>query len=138
MTVNCLFCRIVTGEIPSRRFWEDDDAVAFLDIAPWHRGHSLVIPRRHVEDGTSEPQAWREVAAGLTAVAGLLASRLGAKGVNFLANSGEVAGQEIFHFHVHVVPRYPDRPGIAGLATRDESAADDLDGLHRLLTGTAS
>lgn len=134
----CLFCRIVSGEIPSRRIYADETAVAFLDIAPWHRGHSLVIPRRHVEDGTSQPQAWQEISTGLTAVAGLLTRRLGAQGVNFLANCGAVAGQEVFHFHVHVVPRYADRPGIAGLATRDETAADDLDGLHRLLTGSAS
>ena len=54
MTTGCLFCRIVAGELPSRTVYEDADCVAFLDIAPWHRGHTLVVPRRHVPDALSD------------------------------------------------------------------------------------
>jgi histidine triad (HIT) family protein len=125
----CLFCQIASGRLPAKLIWSDDQAVAFLDINPWHLGHSLVIPRRHIDDGASSPQAWRQVAAGLTAVAERLKSRLGASGVNYLSNAGAAAGQEVFHFHVHVIPRYDDRPGMARLMSRDPAAARDLDAL---------
>jgi histidine triad (HIT) family protein len=131
---DCLFCRIAAGEIPSRQFWADDQAIAFLDINPWHRGHSLVIPRRHVVDGTVGAGPWCEVAAGLAAVSTRLKTRLGATGVNLLSNAGSVAGQEVFHFPVHVIPRYDAVPGMAALTRRDAAAADDLDGLAALLT----
>ncbi|MDR1387254.1 MAG: HIT domain-containing protein [Propionibacteriaceae bacterium] len=134
MSDDCLFCRIVAGQIPSRQVWSDDQAVAFLDIGPWQRGHCLVVPRRHLVDGTSQADAWREVADGLTAVARLVRQRLGAAGVNFLSNAGAVAGQEVFHFHVHVIPRYEDNPGMSGLVRRDPTAAQDLDGLWAHLT----
>ncbi|MDR1077828.1 MAG: HIT domain-containing protein [Propionibacteriaceae bacterium] len=134
MSQDCLFCRLVAGQIPSRQIWSDDRALAFLDIGPWQRGHSLVVPRRHLVDGADDASAWREVAPGLTAVADLVRRRLGADGVNFLSNAGAVAGQEVFHFHVHVIPRYQDNPGMSGLIRRDPAAADDLDGLWAHLT----
>jgi histidine triad (HIT) family protein len=132
---DCLFCRIVAGDIPSRQIWSDADAIAFLDIAPWQLGHSLIVPRRHVIDGTTGPAAWHEVAAGVAAASTLVKERLGATGVNILSNAGAVAGQEVFHFHVHVIPRYDDNPGMSGLMRRDAQAAADLDGLAARLTG---
>ena len=126
---DCLFCRILAGEIPSRRVYEDDTCVAFLDIAPYHRGHTILIPRRHVTDGICDASAWCEVAPGIIATANLLKEKLGATGMNILSNAGEVSGQAIFHFHVHILPRYPDNPGMEALAQRDASAAEDLDGL---------
>ncbi|MDR1807880.1 MAG: HIT family protein [Propionibacteriaceae bacterium] len=125
---DCLFCGIAAGAIPSRQIWADDRALAFLDINPWHRGHALVIPRRHTADGT-DATAWADVAEGLAAVARLVQDKLGATGVNLLSNAGASAGQEVFHFHVHVIPRYDANPGMGGLMRRDPAAADDLDGL---------
>lgn len=130
---DCLFCRILSGEIPSRRIYEDDTCIGFLDISPFHRGHSVVIPRRHVPDGTSEAAAWAEVAPGIVAVADRVKEKLGATGVNILSNAGEDAGQSVFHFHVHIIPRYADHPGMAGLAERDPGAGDDLDALYEQL-----
>lgn len=130
---DCLFCRIVEEEIPSRRIYADDSCVGFLDISPYHRGHTLVVPRRHVADGTEDPQAWQDVAAGIVAISNLVKEKLGATGVNILSNAGRVSGQEIFHFHVHILPRYPDNPGMAALTSRDQDAANDLDGLHTQL-----
>ncbi len=130
---DCLFCKIVTGEVPSRRFYADDTAIGFLDIAPFHRGHSLVIPRRHVPDGTTDVASWLEVSQAIIEVSALLKAKLGATGVNILSNAGSVSGQEIFHFHVHILPRYPDHPGMSALTSRDEGAGDDLDGLHARL-----
>ncbi|MDR1266420.1 MAG: HIT family protein [Propionibacteriaceae bacterium] len=126
---DCLFCQIASGRLPAKLIWSDDQAVAFLDINPWHRGHSLVIPRRHLGDGAASPQAWHEVAAGLTAVAERMKNHLGASGINYLSNAGAAAGQEVFHFHVHVIPRYDDQPGMARLMSRDPAAAQDLDAL---------
>ncbi|MDR0488500.1 MAG: HIT family protein [Propionibacteriaceae bacterium] len=132
---DCLFCRIVAGEIPARMVYTDDTCIGFLDIAPYHRGHSLVIPRRHIADGTCEAEAWNEVAAGIIAVSNLLKEKLGATGVNILSNAGSVSGQEIFHFHVHILPRYPSNPGMGALAQRDVDADMDLDALYVQIMG---
>ena len=126
---DCLFCRIEAGEIPSRRVYEDDTCLGFLDIAPFHRGHSVIIPRRHVPDGTTDAAVWGEVAAGIVAVSTLLKAKLGATGINLLANAGEDSGQSVFHFHVHVIPRYADHPGMGGLSQRTPGAGDNLDAL---------
>lgn len=125
MSDGCLFCRIVAGEIPSRRVYEDEHAVAFLDIQPWHRGHTLVVPRRHTTDVLADAASLAEIAPAVVATGNLLVARLGADGLNVLANTGAVSGQEVFHTHVHLVPRYADAPGLANLVTRGE--AGDLD-----------
>ena len=128
----CLFCSIVTGEIPARRIFEDDKAIAFLDINPWKRGHTLVIPRRHVDDLTDADQALGEIASAVTSTARLLTERLGADGMNLLSNAGAVAGQEVFHLHLHLVPRYADDPGLRALFDRDTTI--DLDEVQAALT----
>ncbi|MDO5285464.1 MAG: HIT family protein [Actinomycetia bacterium] len=128
---DCLFCRIIAGEIPSRRVYEDEQAVAFLDIEPWHDGHTLLVPRRHVSDLVADPAAWSEVQPALEAVVPRLVQRLAADGMNVVVNAGPVAGQEVGHLHVHLVPRYASAPGMAALMDRD--ASRDLDELHRLL-----
>ena len=129
----CLFCRIVAGEIPARQVYADDSAIAFLDINPWHPGHTLVIPRRHVADLLDDPAALAEIAPAVSATAALLTARLGADGLNLLSNAGEVAGQEVFHLHVHLVPRFADRPGLRELAVPEPGI--DRDEVYRRLTG---
>ncbi|MEA4944055.1 MAG: HIT domain-containing protein [Propionicimonas sp.] len=128
---DCLFCRIVAGEIPSRQVYADDTAIAFLDINPWHVGHSLVIPRRHVADLTSDATALTEIAPAISATASLLIDRLGADGLNLLSSTGATAGQEVFHFHVHLVPRYAHRPGLRELMVREPGI--DLDRVYAQL-----
>ncbi len=128
----CLFCSIVAGDIPARRIYEDDKAIAFLDINPWKRGHTLVIPRRHVDDLLSADEALTEIAPAVTATARLLTERLGADGMNLLSNAGAVAGQEVFHLHLHLVPRYADDPGMRALFDRDTTI--DLDEVQAALT----
>jgi histidine triad (HIT) family protein len=124
-SMDCLFCAIIAGDIPSRRVYEDDRAVAFLDISPWKRGHTLVVPRRHVNDVLAGDEALSEIAPAITATSRLLTERLGADGLNLLSSAGAVAGQEVFHLHVHLVPRYTDDAGLRRLFQRDESI--DLD-----------
>lgn len=132
--MNCLFCAIVAGDIPSRQIYSDEYAIAFLDISPWHRGHSLVIPRHHATDLVDTSLALAEVAPAIQATSRLLMDRLGPDGLNMVANTGEAAGQEIFHFHVHLVPRYAGHAGLRNLVVPDPAAGEDLDALHRLLT----
>ena len=128
----CLFCSIVDGAIPARRIYHDDHAIAFLDINPWKRGHTLVIPRRHVLDVRDAGETLAELAPAIAATSRLLTERLGADGLNLLSNAGAVAGQEVFHLHVHLVPRYAADPGLRALFDRD--ATVDLDEVHSALT----
>ena len=116
--MDCLFCAIVAGGIPSRQVYADSSAIAFLDINPWKRGHTLVIPRRHVTDVLAVDEAMTEIAPAIGATARLLRDRLAADGINLLSNAGAVAGQEVFHLHVHLVPRYADDPGLRAMTDR--------------------
>jgi histidine triad (HIT) family protein len=131
---DCIFCKIISGEVPSRQVYADDYAYAFLDVAPWHRGHSLVVPRRHVPDVITSDPALTEIAPAVETVARLLVERLDADGVNVLSSSGAVAGQEVFHLHVHVVPRYADEPGLRLLINPSPIPDGELDSVHRQLT----
>lgn len=131
---NCIFCKIVIGEIPSRRVFEDQAAVAFLDVSPWSLGHTLVVPKTHVADLLTDPPQLAAIAPAIDATARLLTRRLDADGLNLLSSAGSVAGQEVFHLHVHLVPRYLSKPGLANLIGPDPGAAADLPGLHARLT----
>ena len=130
---DCLFCRIVAGEIPSARVYEDADAIAFLDIAPFKRGHTLVVSKRHVPNALADADVLATLAPAVTAVGTLLTARLGADGMTILTNVNEVAGQSVFHLHVHLIPRYADDPGFAALVRR-VPAADDLDAVRAALS----
>jgi histidine triad (HIT) family protein len=127
---NCIFCKIISGELPSRRIYEDERAVAFLDIGAWHRGHALVVPKRHVPDMLTGPGTLPEIAPAIDAVARLLTQRLAADGINVLSSSGEAAGQEVFHLHVHVVPRYADEPGLRMLVNSGVAPDGELDSVY--------
>jgi len=131
---SCLFCRIVARDVPSRQIYADELAVAFLDIGPWHRGHSLVVPRRHVPDLVTGPSTLAEIAPAVDAVARLLVRTLAADGVNVLSSAGAAAGQEVFHLHVHVVPRYADQPGLAMLVNPDTVPDGELDSVYAQVT----
>lgn len=105
---DCIFCRIVAGDTPASFVYEDETVVAFLDTMPINAGHTLVIPRRHAEhlaDMQSEEAApmWE---AARKVGAGLRASGLRCDGVNLHLADGAAAGQEVFHVHLHVIPRW--------------------------------
>jgi histidine triad (HIT) family protein len=103
----CVFCEIVAGTAPAIRIYEDDDFLGFLDIRPFTRGHTLVIPKEHTVDLTDTPP---QTLAGMAAIGQRIAkaaraSGLGATGTNFAINDGKSAFQSVFHIHLHVVPR---------------------------------
>lgn len=108
---DCLFCKIVAGELPSQRVYEDERTVAFMDINPATRGHMLVVPRAHSVDLLStEPADLAATIATAQRQARMAMERLRADGVNLLNSCGAAAWQTVFHLHLHVIPRYPDDP----------------------------
>jgi histidine triad (HIT) family protein len=108
---DCIFCKILTGELPATVVDEDEHTVAFMDIAPATRGHALVIPRTHVADLLAiERGDLDAVAAASKRLAKTVKERLGADGVNLVNSCGAAAWQTVFHFHVHVIPRYEGDP----------------------------
>lgn len=102
----CIFCAIAAGDAPARIVHSDDKAVAFLDNNPLTTGHTLVIPRRHVNDLLDASGAVAEIGAAVEATAALLVDRLGADGINAFQATGQAAGQTVFHLHVHLLPRW--------------------------------
>jgi histidine triad (HIT) family protein len=104
---DCLFCKIVAGEIPSRRIFEDDDFIAFLDIFPASKGHTLVIPKEHHADIHSIPaDAYGQLAARAKTVADLLMDKLKSQGTTIFQMNREAGWQTVFHLHMHVIPRW--------------------------------
>lgn len=104
---DCIFCKIVVGEIPSSKIYEDDEVLAFLDITQVTKGHTLVIPKQHyrnVLDMTAESTS--RLFARVPQIAQHLKEKLGAKGLNIINNNEEVAGQTVFHTHIHLLPRF--------------------------------
>jgi histidine triad (HIT) family protein len=108
---NCIFCKIVAGELPSQIVDEDERTIAFMDIAPATRGHVLVIPREHSADLLSiGAEDLHAVADASQRLASRIKERLGADGINLVNSCGSAAWQTVFHFHVHVIPRYDGDP----------------------------
>lgn len=108
---DCIFCKIVAGELPARIVRQDERTIAFMDIAPATYGHTLVIPRNHARDLLEiEPEDLQAVAVAAQQVAARASERFGAAGVNLINSCGAAAWQTVFHFHMHVIPRYSDDP----------------------------
>lgn len=133
MSKDCLFCGIVTGDVPSAMVAETETTFAFMDIQPGSDGHLLVVPKRHSTDLRDIPSAdLAEVAIESQRIAKYVFDVWGADGVNLLNCCGEAAWQTVFHFHMHVIPRYRDKdkdrlrlpfpPGIRG----DSQLIEDL------------
>jgi len=129
----CTFCKIVAGELPATVVAQDERTLSFMDISPATRGHALVIPRAHAQDLLSiDADDLQAVIVASARLAGRVKERLGADGVNLLNACGAAAWQTVFHFHVHVIPRYADDPlrlpwtPSAGDQGQIAAAAEDL------------
>lgn len=106
MNEHCVFCRIVAGTIPGVKVYEDEHVLAFMDISPITKGHTLVIPKAHHDPITDLPlPLLQKVVAVVQGVAQAMVSGLGADGINVTQANGEIAGQVIPHVHFHVIPR---------------------------------
>jgi histidine triad (HIT) family protein len=132
MADDCIFCKIVAGELPSEIVQEDEHTIAIMDINPWTRGHALVIPRHHSRNLYEAPEEDLERASTAAKRLALrMRDRLGCDGVNLLNCCEAAAWQTVFHLHIHVIPRYDDdplqlpvRPRPADQAELAEVAAD--------------
>ncbi|WP_078390828.1 HIT family protein [Shouchella patagoniensis] len=128
---DCIFCKIIAGEIPSVKVYEDNDILAFFDISQVTKGHTLVIPKHHHENVFELPEG---VAATLFAAVPKIATALQTTfeptGLNILNNNGESAGQSVFHYHLHLLPRY-EETGLYGSLWNEAQATPDLEGLKK-------
>jgi len=123
---DCLFCKIVAGDIPSSKVFENDKVFVFLDISPVTKGHMLIVPKQHFEnifDITED--VVREVGAISKKMSDAAVKGLKADGVNLLQSNGSVAQQEVMHFHMHVMPRYAG-DGVNAWPTRGDYKKEEL------------
>ncbi len=132
---DCIFCKIANGEIPSRTIHEDDFCRVILDLGPAARGHALVLPKEHYANIYELPE---DKTAQAFVVARKMASRmtekLGCDGFNIVQNNGETAGQTVFHFHIHLIPRYKDDGQKIGWNPGSPSD-EELDETARIING---
>lgn len=126
---NCIFCKIIAGEIPSAKVYEDEEVYAFLDISQVTKGHTLVIPKAHVKDiyETSDEIA-SQLFARVPKIAQAIEKSFNPKGINILSNTGEAAGQSVFHLHLHLIPRYDETDGFSQnwVTHNDDYSKEDL------------
>ncbi|MFV0529165.1 MAG: HIT family protein [Lachnospiraceae bacterium] len=106
---DCIFCKIAAGEIPAATLYEDDQFRVILDVAPASKGHALILPKVHAKDLYELPDAVAEQVLPLAKkLSTKMVQALQCEGLNVVQNNGEAAGQTVFHFHVHLIPRYKD------------------------------
>jgi histidine triad (HIT) family protein len=118
---DCLFCKIAAGEVDAEVVQEDEHTVGFMDINPWTRGHALVIPRRHSRNLYEiEDEDLHRASAAARRLALRMRDVLGCDGINLINSCEPAAWQTVFHFHIHVIPRYEDDP--LQLPTRPQEA----------------
>ena len=130
---NCIFCKLANGEIPSATIYEDDDFRVILDLGPATKGHALILPKEHFAN-------MYEIDDEVLAKAFKLAKKmvvkltdvLGCDGYNVLQNNGEVAGQTVFHFHIHLIPRYKGDHAVLGWKPGELTDADRDEILSKL------
>lgn len=131
---DCIFCKIASGEIPSKTLYEDGDFRVILDLAPATRGHALILPKGHAANLFELPE---KTAAGAMILAKKMASimkdKLECDGLNLIQNNGEAAGQTVSHFHIHLIPRYlNDRQKIGWIPC--ESEQEELEAVRKQIT----
>ncbi|MGD7045207.1 HIT family protein [Jeotgalibacillus proteolyticus] len=134
---DCIFCKIIDGEIPSSKVYEDDDVYAFLDISQVTKGHTLVIPKLHKKDiHELSPEIAGKLFSVVPEITNAIKQSFDIKGINLLNNNGEYAGQSVFHFHLHILPRHGEEDGFKpGWQTHsDDYTADELKALAAKLS----
>jgi histidine triad (HIT) family protein len=123
---NCIFCKIVAGEIPANKIFEDDDFIAFLDIKPNNLGHSLLVPKIHCKNIFDMPdEILAKLGKHIQIIAQAVLKGTEAKGINIGMNNGETAGQLIGHAHIHIIPRFP-QDGLIHWSAKDGITQEEL------------
>ncbi len=126
---DCIFCKIINGEIPSSKVYEDEHVFAFLDISQVTKGHTLLIPKVHKENVYElTPEIAQHIFSVTPKIATAIKEEFNPIGLNLLNNTGEEAGQSVFHFHLHFIPRYGKGDGFGAVwkTHNDEYTPEDL------------
>ncbi|WJE16783.1 HIT family protein [Halobacillus sp. ACCC02827] len=129
MAESCIFCKIIDGEIPSAKVYEDEDVYAFLDISQVTKGHTLVIPKHHTQDVYhTDPETAARLFSKVPAIANAIKKQYEPIGMNILNNNEAPAGQSVFHLHIHLIPRYGEGDGFDAKweVHTDDYSSDDL------------
>ena len=128
MMKDCIFCKIVSGEIPGHVVYENEHVLAFLDISQTTKGHTLIIPKVHRTDiFEMESSVMEQVFSVVPKIANALKATFSCTGINIVSNNGESAGQTVFHYHVHLIPRYGnDKFGIRFVSNMKDYDAEKL------------
>ena len=125
---DCIFCKIVNGDIPSRKLYEDDKFIVIMDITPVSKGHSLIIPKEHYANIYEMPN---ELAGEAMKVAQKMAVKMKAvlkpDGFNVVQNNDKVGGQTVFHFHMHLIPRYEGEANLVFCGEPQSVSVEELD-----------
>jgi histidine triad (HIT) family protein len=130
---NCLFCKMLQGQILAYKIYETDEVFVFLDINPYTRGHSLVIPKKHYQDIFDIPEnELKNLIVEVQKTAKLLKEKLNAEAINIFQRNGLLAGQAVDHIHFHVVPRYSDDR--VKMLPRGQYKGNDFEKVVNLLT----
>ena len=134
MKDDCIFCKLANGVFATRSIYEDEDFNVILDLAPATKGHALILPKVHADNLYQLPDETAAKAFVLAKkLAGKMTDKLGCDGFNIMQNNGTVAGQTIFHFHLHLIPRYKDDAQKIAL-NPTEPSAEELDAVKELLS----
>ena len=135
---DCIFCKIVNGEIPSAKVFENEHVVAFLDISQVTKGHTLIIPKVHNENIFDlSPEAARNLFEVVPQLANAIKAQFNPVGMNIIQNTGELAGQTVFHYHMHLIPRYGNGDGFGAVWKSHQSDYSPAD-LQELANGIKS
>lgn len=131
---DCIFCKIIKGEIPSRKVYEDASTFAFLDINPANPGHTLVVSKKHYAELVDITDTdLKDVIINIKKIAKNLKDNMGAQGLNLLQNNGKMAGQIVHHIHFHVIPRFPNDSIMLALP-RKNITDQEMDEIQKKMT----
>jgi len=130
---DCIFCKIINKEIPSKIIYEDAICLAFLDISPATKGHTLVIPKKHYQNFLDiDSDTLQHITTITQKLAKKIVRNVDAKGCNILTNTGLEAGQTVFHFHIHIIPRFDEKDGVT-LSLVNNSNTYDIEEVYQLI-----
>ncbi len=131
---DCIFCKIANGDIPSKTLYEDEEFKVILDVGPATRGHALILPKNHYANLYELPDETAvKVMLLAKKMAVLMTEKLGCDGFNLVQNNGKAAGQTVFHFHLHLIPRYKEDGQTLGWKSL-EPAQDELEIIKNIIT----
>ncbi|MBS4177503.1 HIT family protein [Lederbergia citrea] len=133
---DCIFCKIVNGELPSSKVFENDDVLAFLDLSQITKGHTLVIPKIHNENiYDMAPEIAGKLFEAVPKISRAIKAEFNPQGLNLLNNNGSFAGQEVFHFHLHLIPRYNENDGFGTkyISHQKDYSSEDLQNLAKAI-----